>query len=175
MNDQAAFTVPTAATMVLACWFDQGDLDDVVAALTSEVAALAADDWERAHPPTVRRVGLAANPASCRGSNFAEWAAGVVGVVHGTRPVDYSWHTASDIRFPMRCLGVPAVGLGPTAGGFYGPNEWVDLESLASTVELIVRMCTDDSASSPWLTGDEQYSSNYGRDRVRPRDGSTGT
>ncbi len=48
----------------------------------------------------------------------------------GRRPSEYSWHSASDIRFPMRVLGVPAVGLGARGGGFYGPGEWVDLDSL---------------------------------------------
>ena len=54
----------------------------------------------------------------------------------------YDWHSASDIRFPMRCLDVPAVGFGATAGQFYGPNEWVDLASLHDSTAVVARMLT---------------------------------
>jgi acetylornithine deacetylase/succinyl-diaminopimelate desuccinylase-like protein len=37
-------------------------------------------------------------------------------------------------------MGVPAVGFGPLAGGFYGPDEWVDLASLHATTEALVRL-----------------------------------
>lgn len=139
----APFEVPASAVLEVACWSVTGGPDDVLAAFRARCTTLDADPWERAHPVTVEAVGLRAWPASCAGSALADRAAQTVEAVTGTAPEPYGWHSASDIRFPMRCLGVPAVGLGPLAGGFYGPDEWVDLASLDRTVEVLARFLLD--------------------------------
>jgi acetylornithine deacetylase/succinyl-diaminopimelate desuccinylase-like protein len=50
--------------------------------------------------------------------------------VTGLMPAPYGFHLASDLRFPIRLLGIPAVGLGPTGGAFYSANEWVDTDDM---------------------------------------------
>jgi acetylornithine deacetylase/succinyl-diaminopimelate desuccinylase-like protein len=122
------YEVPAAAELDLACWFSAGTVDDVLTAVRERVAE--GSGWERSHPPVVEAIGLRANPADCAADPFARSVADAVAGRTGRRPSEYSWHSASDIRFPMRILGVPAVGLGARGGGFYGPGEWVDLDSL---------------------------------------------
>ena len=58
--------------------------------------------------------------------------------VTGAEPVSYTGHLASDIRFPVRLLGIPAVGIGCRGGNFYGPDEWVDLDDLVRLVAVIM-------------------------------------
>ena len=58
----------------------------------------------------------------------------------GIIPGLYPAHVASDIRFPIRCLGVPAVGFGCLGGNFYGPNEWVNADDLHRSTRVLVRM-----------------------------------
>lgn len=137
-----AFEVPESALLLLACWFEIGDVDSVVLECERMLQSLAIDDWERNHPPAVGMIGLRGNPASCSASPFARWSSEIIGEVTGARVEEYSWHSASDIRFPMRCLGVPAVGFGGKAGGFYGPEEWVDLASMHASTEILARMLT---------------------------------
>jgi acetylornithine deacetylase len=136
----APFEVPSTFLLEVACWFTAGTPEDVLAAFRDRVAALDAGPWERDHPVRADLVGLRAGPATCAGSAFARRVAGAVAAVAGAPPEPYGWHSASDIRFPLRCLGVPAVGLGPLAGGFYGPGEWVDVASLHATVEVLARL-----------------------------------
>lgn len=138
-----AFAVPDQAEAQVACWFTDGTVSDVVDAVARGLAELVADDWERSHPPLLSVVGTRANPASCAGSAFAGRAAATIGEVTGEPVRDYRWHSASDIRFPMRLLGVPAVGFGARAGDFYGPGEWVDLASMHDATRAIAMLLTD--------------------------------
>jgi acetylornithine deacetylase len=131
------FEVPARSTITLACWFVDGTVTDLAAGLQGELAELARDDWERAHPPSVRVVGVRANPATCEGTAFAAAVGERVTATTGVAVQPYDWHSASDIRFPLRCLGVPAVGFGATAGNFYGPDEWLDLDSLHTSTAVI--------------------------------------
>jgi len=138
------YEVPAAAAVELACWFTDGTVEEVVSRAGDRLLASATDDWERRHPPVATVHGIRANPASCADSVFARRAAVVVHCVT-RRPVeDYGWHSASDIRFPMRLLEVPAVGFGATAGGFYGPGEWVDVPSMHAATEAVARMLLTD-------------------------------
>ena len=58
----------------------------------------------------------------------------------GTTPGVYPAHVASDIRFPIRCLGAATVGFGARAGNFYGPNEWVDAQDMHRATRVIIRV-----------------------------------
>lgn len=136
--DPVPFQVPGAVYLTLACWFTTGTVDDVRHDVAVVVRGLDGDDWEREHPVTLKATGLRANPASCEGSPFADQVRSVVERRTDELTQAYAWHAASDIRFPMRCLGVPAVGLGATAGQFYGAQEWVDLPSMHRTTAALV-------------------------------------
>ncbi|WP_369139039.1 M20 family metallopeptidase [Modestobacter versicolor] len=134
----APYEVPGAAELDVACWFSAGTVEQVVDELRDRLAAAEErTGWPAAHPLEVTPVGVRANPADCAGSPFAEQVAAVLARRTGAVPGDYRWHSASDIRFPIRCLGVPAVGFGALAGGFYGPGEWVDLPSLEQSIEVL--------------------------------------
>lgn len=130
------YEVPGTAELDVACWFAGGTVNDVVADLRERLTG-GADAWEEVHSPEVTAVGVRANPADCADSLFASVVAAVVERRTGRRPSEYSWHSASDIRFPMRILGVPAVGLGARGGGFYGPGEWLDLASLDLSIDVL--------------------------------------
>lgn len=134
------FEVPAAATVEIACWFTEGTVEDVIRVAVRRLNAAAADDWEREHQPVVTVQGIRSNPASCADSAFARHAADVVAAVSRHRVRGYDWHSASDIRFPMRVLGVPAVGFGAAAGGFYGAGEWVDLQSMHQATQALARL-----------------------------------
>jgi len=54
----------------------------------------------------------------------------------------YAAHLASDIRFPIRLCGLPTLGIGCLAGGFYTPEEWGDLDDLVRLVAVLVRFAS---------------------------------
>jgi len=56
--------------------------------------------------------------------------------VTGRAPDAYPNHYAGDIRYPIRLLDVPAYGIGSLGGGFYGPNEWIDIDDLVRLVAV---------------------------------------
>jgi acetylornithine deacetylase len=70
--------------------------------------------------------------------------------VTGRPPTSYTAHVASDLRFPLLVAGCPAVGLGPLAGGFYGADEWVDIDDLRRVVQVLV------TAVQAWNDMEEQ-------------------
>lgn len=139
---RARFEVPGEAVLEVACWFSAGSAQEVAEDLRVRVAA-AADPWEQENPPVVELVGLRAEPADCTDHPFVTQVTAAVTAVTGAGPSAYRWHSASDVRFPIRCLGVPAVGLGPVAGGFYGPGEWVDLVSLDRSTDVLTAVLTE--------------------------------
>ena len=67
----------------------------------------------------------------------------------GVAPVPYGAHAASDLRFPIRLRGIPAVGIGCRAGGFYGPDEWVDIEDLYRLTATVARV------AQSWTAGEK--------------------
>ena len=88
----------------------------------------------------LRTVAYRTNPGA------ADWDApvsralrGSIEGVTGKAPAAYPNHYAGDIRYPIRLLGVPAYGIGSLGGGFYGPNEWVDIDDLVRLVAVIVQ------------------------------------
>lgn len=93
----------------------------------------------------------------CANPAVTEWDAPLCRIVReaimrvtGTPPVPYFAHLASDLRFPLLVTGCPAVGLGCVAGGFYGPDEWVDIDDLRRLVAVLV------AAAQAWNGQEEQ-------------------
>jgi acetylornithine deacetylase/succinyl-diaminopimelate desuccinylase-like protein len=84
---------------------------------------------------------LSANAAATdRESTLVSAVEAAIEAETGRCPSAYEWHSASDIRFPILCRGLPAVGFGPVAGGFYTPHEWVDKASLHQTTAVLARL-----------------------------------
>lgn len=85
----------------------------------------------------LRYTGLRAQPAQTDWNDgWCRKVRAAVEQISGLAPAPYGFHLASDLRFPIRLLGIPAVGLGPMAGAFYSPNEWVDHEDLLQTLAV---------------------------------------
>lgn len=139
--------LPETASAEGAVWFRRGSAAEVYEGL--ERAAL------RAGACSARRFGLQSNPAEIpAGHPLAAAAAEAVAAETGQAPGAYPSHVASDIRFPIRCLGAPAVGFGALAGGFYGPDEWVDAEDMHRATRVLVRIAAAwagrAAAGQPW-------------------------
>ena len=98
---------------------------------------------------TLERDGLGANHASVPWDSPAcRVLRASIEDVTGRAPASYPTHFAGDIRYPIRLAGVPAFGMGSLAGGFYGADEWVDIDDLVRLV-AIVMVCADRWAALP--------------------------
>ncbi len=136
-----ALEVPDRCVMEGTCWYTEGTIDSVIAGVR-EAAGRASEGnpWLAQNPPKVELIGVRSNPASCEGSAFAEAVREAVASVTGTAPEPYGWHSASDIRFPMRINGTPTVGIGSVAGNFGRSGEWLDVEDFMRMTEVIARV-----------------------------------
>ena len=111
-------TLPEHAVAEGAVWFRRGSFTEVY----ERLATVALEAGAR----STALFGLRSNPAEVPADHpLAGLTARAVRAETGAAPRVYPAHVASDIRFPIRCLGAPAVGLGARAGNFYGPDEWV--------------------------------------------------
>ncbi|MEM9207947.1 MAG: M20/M25/M40 family metallo-hydrolase [Pseudomonadota bacterium] len=88
---------------------------------------------------SLQTVGYRTNPGK------ADWASpeslalrDAIEGVTGAAPAAYPNHYAGDIRYPIRLLGVPAYGIGSLGGGFYGANEWVDIDDLVRLTAVCI-------------------------------------
>ena len=126
-------TLPEHAVAEGAVWFRRGTFTEVY----ERLAAVAKEAGAR----STALFGLRSNPAEVpSGHPLAGLTAGAVRAETGVAPRVYPAHVASDIRFPIRCLGAPAVGFGALAGNFYGPDEWVDAEDMHRATRVLVRI-----------------------------------
>lgn len=139
------FEIPDEAEVEVACWFTSGTVRDVHAFVENMAKRSAETPWEAEHEPFTELDGLRANPAENSDGSFTQEVCNTVADVCGVQPEPYEWHSASDIRFPMRLLGVPTLGLGALGGGFYGGDEWVDLASVHQVTETLTRILTSAS------------------------------
>jgi acetylornithine deacetylase/succinyl-diaminopimelate desuccinylase-like protein len=86
----------------------------------------------------VSAVPLRANPAATDWDDpLCRIVRRAVTRVTGIEPGPYAAHLASDVRFPILVARCPAVGVGCVAGGFYGPDEWVDIDDLHRLVRVL--------------------------------------
>ena len=139
--------LPERAAAEGAAWFQRGS----AAELYEGLAAAASKAGAR----STRLFGVQANPAGIPADHpLAAAASGAIAAETGEAPGAYPAHVASDIRFPIRCLGAPTVGFGALAGDFYGPNEWVDAEDMHRATRVIVRIAAawadSVNAGRPW-------------------------
>ncbi len=85
--------------------------------------------------------GVRSNPAEVpSGHPLVDITARAIRAETGADPRAYPAHVASDVRFPIRCLGAPTVGFGALAGNFYGPDEWVDAEDMHRATRVLIRI-----------------------------------
>ena len=125
--------LPEQAVAEGAVWFRRGAFTEVY----ERLAAVA----KEAGAGSTALFGVRSNPAEVPSDHpLAGLTARAVRTETGDYPRVYPAHVASDIRFPIRCLGAPAVGFGALAGNFYGPDEWVDAEDMHRATRVLVRI-----------------------------------
>lgn len=139
----AARIVPDRAVLSGSLWFENGSWRqwfEQMTAFVLEHDTIRNDRWLQKHPPRFAVIGTRANPASVDPDGaFVATLQSAIRAVSGQTPDFYTWHTASDIRVPMLVAQIPTIGLGAVGGNFYGPNEWVDLDSMHQVTEVLVR------------------------------------
>lgn len=125
--------LPEQAVAEGAVWFRRGTFTEVY----ERLAAVAME----AGAGSTSLFGLRSNPAEVPPDHpLVGLTAGAVRAETGAAPRVYPAHVASDIRFPIRCLGAATVGFGALAGNFYGPDEWVDAEDMHRATRVLVRI-----------------------------------
>ncbi|MCC7032437.1 MAG: M20 family metallopeptidase [Acidobacteria bacterium] len=139
-GDRVGSVPHEAYARVRVLWDDQRAFGDILAATRRECDAVAASRsrGDRRVTVTVEREGLGANYGAVDwDSPSCTTLRRAIAEVTGTEPASYPTHFAGDIRYPIRLSGVPAFGIGSLAGGFYGPDEWVDLDDLVRLVAVV--------------------------------------
>lgn len=139
--------LPERAVAEGTVWFRHGTVSEVYESL--DRAAL------KAGALSTERFGVQSNPAEIPTDHpLVTATARAIAAETGAAPGVYPAHVASDIRFPIRCLGAATVGFGALAGNFYGPNEWVDVQDMHRATRVIIRVVAawaDRSAvGDPW-------------------------
>lgn len=139
-------SVPASARARVRVLFDDArSFGDILAATRrdAERVATARGKGTQRITVTLERDGLGANHAAVPWDSPACQALRTsIADVTGTAPASYPTHFAGDIRYPIRLAGVPAFGMGSLAGGFYGADEWVDIDDLVRLV-AVVMLCAD--------------------------------
>ena len=139
--------LPERAVAEGSVWFHRGTTLDVYQNLNR--VALDAEAL------STRLSGMRSNPAETPADHpLASATSRAIAAETGLTAAVYPAHVASDIRFPIRCLGVPTVGFGALAGNFYGPNEWVDTADLHRATRAIIRIV---SAWADQATGENPW------------------
>ena len=147
-------TVPVKCEVEMRVLFDGGVT--AVELIAAADAQLARCERELASPTgrfSIQRtsVPFRANPAAIAwDSPLSRVVTDSITRVTGRVPTPYGAHLASDLRFPLRVAGCPALGIGSVAGGFYGPDEWVDVDDLHRLVQVLVM------AAKAWNAMEEQ-------------------
>ena len=131
-----------------AVWFRHGTFAGVYERLSHAA--------RRAGASSTRLFGVRSNPAEIPSDHpLVNLTAQAIAAETGTTPGVYPAHVASDIRFPIRCLNAPTVGLGALAGNFYGPNEWVDPDDMHHATRVLIRIVSTWTGHS---TGERRWS-----------------
>jgi len=109
----------------------------ILAARLAEIAA--AHPWLREHPPTVRWHGFQAEGWEIdAGSPVVETLAAAIREETRSPAATAPLFGTADARF-FRDAGIPAVYYGPSGDGQHGPDEWVDLASVARVTRVLAR------------------------------------
>ena len=126
----------------ISAWFTLGVFSEIL-----EIVSSRSEKWIDVSGSecevSVELVGIRANPALNASSELQNRVREEIERSTGVPIVDYNWHSASDIRFPIRIRDIPAVGFGSLAAGFYGGEEWVSLSSSIQTVECLLSMLSE--------------------------------
>lgn len=125
--------LPERAVAEGAIWFRRGTFTEVYQRMTGTA--------RQAGASSTRLFGVRSNPAEIPTDHpMVDLTTRAIAAETGAAPGVYPAHVASDIRFPIRCLNTPTIGLGALAGNFYGPNEWVDTDDMHRATRVLIRI-----------------------------------
>jgi acetylornithine deacetylase len=101
---------------------------------------IAADHpWLREHPPAIRWHGFQAEGWSIEpGAPIVEALSAAIRDETRAPAATAPLFGTADARF-FRDAGVPAIYYGPSGEGQHGPDEWVDLASVARVTRVLAR------------------------------------
>jgi acetylornithine deacetylase/succinyl-diaminopimelate desuccinylase-like protein len=133
------FRVPEVCELRISVWFRNLSIEEIEAVLQSRFLEFCSN-YEMSIEDLPQIVGIRANPAATTNEAFIENVKTTITKHSGESVSEYDWHAASDIRFPLLHLKIPAVGFGCLAGGFYGGKEWVDKTSFHQFVEIVIEL-----------------------------------
>lgn len=136
------FGISDRVELDISAWFTEGSFSEILEMVSSR-SKKRLDLSESRCEVTVELVGIRANPALQPSGELQNRVREEIERSTGTPIVDYNWHSASDIRFPIRIKNIPAVGIGALAGGFYGEEEWVSLSSSIQTVQCLLSLLSE--------------------------------
>lgn len=136
------FGISDRVELDISAWFTEGSFSEILEMVSSR-SKKRLDLSESRCEVTVELVGIRANPALQPSGELQNRIREEIERSTGTPIVDYNWHSASDIRFPIRIKNIPAVGIGALAGGFYGEEEWVSLSSSIQTVQCLLSLLSE--------------------------------
>ncbi len=98
------------------------------------------DPWMKSHPPEIEWL-MGTNGAEVPLDHvLCETVGRAIADVTTREPKINPLHAASDIRHPILHSAIPAVGIGPQAGGFAqagGRDEWVDVDDYIRTIKVV--------------------------------------
>ena len=120
---------------------------ETLESLTSELSNLISavshrDEWLTENPPKLEINGVRSSSAATGVAHpLVTLLADVIQSQTGELPAPYAGHRQSDIRFPILYGDMPTVGIGPDAGNFYGPDEWVEVEGFLEFVIILCLVC----------------------------------
>lgn len=125
--------------------FVPGETRERAMALVEETvrAAAAADEWLREHPPEVEWFGWKADPWYQDPDHpYVRSLREAVRAVLGHEAEIQGRSSGNDARF-TQYFGKAGAAFGPAAGNIHGPDEYVDLESLLRTTQVLALHIVD--------------------------------
>lgn len=139
-------TVPSAATMECRIGWPPGEsrrqvrtqIEDAISAVTR------ADEWLADHPPEVEWFGWSAEPHELDTADpFVQLVHETAETVTGRRGQFIGGDAGLDERYYSNYYGVPGVTMGPSGGNIHSADEYVEIESLVETAQVLASTAVD--------------------------------
>jgi len=137
----SAGVVPARCEIAVRVLFDTGTVGRIEDTIAGDLETLSERGAGNRFQGRIVSRDRSADPASVPwDAPLARTVRRAIDEVCGCAAESYTSHLASDIRFPIREAGIPAVAVGCAAGNFYSPDEWVSLDDLARLVPVLMRI-----------------------------------
>jgi acetylornithine deacetylase len=139
-------TVPAEATIECRIGWPPGETRaEVREQVEDAVAGVAGgDDWLAEHPPEVEWFGWEAEPHECdREAEIVRLASGHAAEVCGAEGKFVGGLAGLDERFYVNYYDIPCPTVGPEGANLHGADEYVDLDSLVDTAQILAATAMD--------------------------------